>query len=135
MLLALTATATLSVQAEICRLLRIDESQVTRTSWTRENLSLRMACLESEFQRTERLALLLQAKGESTIVYVSTKYETTVLAERLQNQYAIQNCAAYHAGLSLVERKSIQERFLADKLRVIIATVAYVFTSLFSSQE
>ncbi|KAH9256495.1 hypothetical protein BASA81_005410 [Batrachochytrium salamandrivorans] len=133
LVLALTATATVAVCREICQSLGIDfvehQAASQSSSWQRDNLHLSVEQVDNVGKRFARLAEMLQqddnAKQQGTIVYSSTKHETTMLAERLATQHGLTSVAPYHAGLEHKQRKQTQERFLGNKLQVVVATVAF----------
>ena len=119
--LALTATATPAVQADILRDLGIPPEGVTNTGARRENLALRV---EQPADREARLLeLILEAPTAPTIVYVFRRADAERLAGLLQD--AGLRAAPYHAGLDDVERGAVQDRFLRDELACIVATIAF----------
>ena len=56
------------------------------------------------------------------IVYTPTRKQAESLASELA---AYHTAAAYHAGLDAERRKQVQEEFLAGKLEIIVATIAF----------
>ena len=103
-----------------------DDTETKRNNtWVRDNLILQVELVLNDIQRFNRLKeLLLYGGGEPTptIVYVSTKYETGVLKSRLDDDLIV---GIYHSGLILAELTKTQSDFLANKLQVIICTVAF----------
>ena len=119
--IALTATATERVRADIVRQLHLREPRTFVASFNRPNLFYRVASKD----RPERQALefVQERKSESGIIYCLSRKGTEALAARL----AANGVAArpYHAGLPDAERSANQEAFLRDDARVICATIAF----------
>lgn len=121
-ILALTATATPKVEADIRRRFRIAKGDVVKLSFHRENLDLRV----SPCAAAERKAILLdKLRGSegAAIVYV-TRQET---AEEVATYLAKNGLSAqaYHAGLRAELRREIQENFMGGELRIVVATIAF----------
>ena len=119
--LALTATATEQVAADICQQLRIDPQNEVNTGFARDNLDLTVV----KDQDTDRFILdyLQVNQGETGIIYASTRKEVTRLTTLLTRHHV--KAAAYHAGLSDDERRTNQEDFLYDRIQVMVATNAF----------
>lgn len=120
--IALTATATKEVRADIQEKLQFDKgkSVVFQKSFSRENLSY--SCLYEE-DKEKRLLKILQSVGGSSVVYVQSRKQTKNVAE-----FLIKNKVSadfYHAGLSNEERSAKQESWIKSKTRVIVATNAF----------
>src|SRR5207244_931049 len=56
------------------------------------------------------------------IVYTPTRKQATSLAAELAGEFP---SAAYHAGLNSELRRRVQEQFLAGRLEVMVATIAF----------
>lgn len=123
--LALTATATLSVEDTIKKQLRFeDNSQVVRYSIDRPNIFLNVQKVENEQTKDKRLIELVnQLKGPG-LIYFSSKRKADEIAELLNVQTSLK-VAAYHAGLNLEDRFSIQHQFIENQLDLICATSAF----------
>jgi len=119
--LALTATATEQVVADICQQLRIAPQNEVNTGFARDNLDLTVV----KDQDTDRFILdyLEVNQGETGIIYASTRKEVTRLTTLLTRHHV--KAAAYHAGLSDDERRANQEDFLYDRIQVMVATNAF----------
>jgi ATP-dependent DNA helicase RecQ len=119
--LALTATATVRVQADVCRDFGIPPEGVVNTGARRPNLALRV---EVPAERPARLRQLVRADPTApTIVYALRQADTERLARLLQADGVA--AAAYHAGLADERRAEVQDRFLADDLSCVVATIAF----------
>jgi ATP-dependent DNA helicase RecQ len=120
-LMALTATATERVRADIVGQLHLREPACYVASFNRPNLTYRISAKSGAY---EQITDFIRArKGESGIIYCQARKTTESLASRL-NADGIR-AAPYHAGLEPDERSRSQEAFLRDEVRVICATIAF----------
>lgn len=121
--LALTATATPSVVADICRAFRIPESGVALTGFYRPNLNLiATPCLPEEriVKLTEKL---LKRPAGTTIVYVTLQKTAEYVAGRLRN--AGLPAQAYHAGMEAEARTGTQDWWMSEPAAIVVATIAF----------
>ena len=120
--LALTATATEQVRADIVRQLHLQQPQQFVASFNRPNLSY--AVLPKRKNAFTRLAALLQEhQNEPVIIYRTTRKDTEYLASLLRdNGFDAQH---YHAGLEDDERHQTQESFMQNRTPIIVATIAF----------
>jgi len=121
--LALTATATPAVADDVRRAFTIDKADHIQTGFHRPNLTLRVhRCRAPE--RVDVLIERLRAQnGGATIVYVTLQKTAERIAKALSNAgFASQ---AYHAGLANDRRSDVQEAFMADRIQVVVATIAF----------
>ncbi|MBC5992458.1 RecQ family ATP-dependent DNA helicase [Pontibacter cellulosilyticus] len=118
--IALTATATEPVKADIQEKLNFPKQNVFQKSFARANLSY--SCLYTEEKVTRLLEILQRMQGQS-IVYVRSRRQTVELAKFLQSRRI--SAAAYHAGLKFEERSQVQQLWIEDKVRVMVATNAF----------
>lgn len=122
--LALTATATPAVAADICRQFEIARPDHIQTSFRRPNLHIRV----TPCAHNERLPLLLQRlarqdENASTIVYVTLQDTAEQVAEALKkNGY---HAAFYHAGMEDEHRGAVQDDFMSGRLTIVVATIAF----------
>jgi ATP-dependent DNA helicase RecQ len=120
--IALTATATPAVQRDIVRQLELREAAIFITGFRRENLAVEVLEL-SKPQRAEFTEKLLSdAAARPAIVYASSRKAAEELAVRLNKRFRAE---AYHAGLDAGTRERVQRGFLAGKIEVVVATVAF----------
>lgn len=120
-LLALTASATLEVQNDICeKLLFKKDYKAFHQSFERPNLSF--SAFELSSRQNKLLEILRKVPG-SGIVYCKSRRRTKEIAELLQ----MNNISAdfYHAGLSNEERNKKQEDWINNKKRIIACTNAF----------
>jgi superfamily II DNA helicase RecQ len=66
--------------------------------------------------------ILLEVKHRPAIVYTPTRKQADSLAEDFAGELAV---ASYHAGLDAERRRRVQEEFMAGKLDVMVATIAF----------
>jgi ATP-dependent DNA helicase RecQ len=121
--LGLTATATKSVLADICRVFEIAPDDAISTGFYRPNLTL----LTRPVQASERDALLLATLRERppgpTIVYVTLQKTAEELARFLaKSGFAAK---AYHAGMEDEARATVQDWFMQSDHAIVVATIAF----------
>ncbi len=121
--LALTATATPQVAADMAQAFEIAPADIINTGFYRPNLELRVtACTDAD-----RPALLLEKlharPAGPTIIYVSLQRHAEEVAQALQA--AGFNAAPYHAGLAAEKRSATQEAFMEGRIPIICATIAF----------
>ncbi len=120
-IMALTATATERVRADIVTLLELRDPGCYVASFNRPNLTYRVQAKANPFEQV--LAFLRARPQESGILYCQSRKTTESVAERLQ-AHGIK-AKPYHAGLGTEERTRHQELFLRDEEQVICATIAF----------
>ncbi len=118
--IAVTATATRKCRDDICTQLRLQCDPYT-TSVDRANLVFNV-----QMKPTNAVVAvsneLLHLSG-SAIVYVPTTGEAATIADGLKEKGF--SCAAYHAQLRMDIRSNIHRDFVADRIRVVVATLAF----------
>ncbi|MFP7215569.1 DNA helicase RecQ [Lactococcus garvieae] len=120
-LLALTATATPRVSADIQDLLHIATDNTVKTGFLRENL--RFEVVKGKDKRDFLKSYLKEHTDESGIIYANTRKEVEEVTEWLnRNNFPAKR---YHAGLSEEERQKNQEDFLYDEVPIMVATNAF----------
>lgn len=119
--LALTATATPIVTADICRTLGIDEQTTISTGFARDNLFFSVIKEENRDQFLMRY--VEKNKQESGIIYAATRKDVDALYRRLEKA-GIQ-VGRYHAGMNEQERSVMQDQFIRDELPIMVATSAF----------
>lgn len=118
--LALTATATPAVAADIMRQLGFRDSRAYRMSFSRPNISYVVRHPDS---KPAHILHILESVGGSAIVYTRSRKQTRELAEYLQA--AGISASWYHAGLLTEEKEDRQNRWKSGEIRVIVATNAF----------
>ncbi|WP_027340502.1 DNA helicase RecQ [Halonatronum saccharophilum] len=118
---AFTATATKEVRFDINDLLSINKRDTFITGFDRPNLNFKVITGEDKREFIEEY--LEVNKDDSGIIYANTRKEVEALYEFLKGKdYKV---GKYHGGMNHQERKAIQEGFIYDKLKIIVATNAF----------
>jgi ATP-dependent DNA helicase RecQ len=125
--LALTATATRRVAADIIRQLGMRKPAGYKGSFFRPNLRI-VAHRKGQGPggrslRSQLLGLIRAHAGETGIVYANSRRGVDGLTEWLVQQGV--RALPYHAGLDDRRRERHQEAFARDEVDVVVATVAF----------
>ncbi len=119
--IALTASATLSVQNDICNNLLFDKTSMRfQQSFLRPNLSYSIFNPPS---KENKLLEILKNVGGSSIVYCKSRKQTQVVTAFLRSSNVQSDF--YHAGLTPAERTLKQDDWIKNKMRVIVCTNAF----------
>src|SRR5450432_2427234 len=134
--LALTATATPAVTADIIAQLAMAGPACFRGRFFRPNLRIsiyRKGEAEggqagargagAKGVRTAILSLVRARRGQSGIIYALSRKSCEGLAEFLRERDV--KAAAYHAGMEPADRTRVQDAFSRDEIDVVVATVAF----------
>jgi DNA topoisomerase-3 len=120
--IALTATATPVVQDDIASQLGLGQAARFIHGFRRENIAIEVV----EVGVSQRSALVRDLLNDESrrpgIVYTPTRKQADALAAQFRGHFP---AAAYHAGLDAAHRKRVQEEFLAGKIEVMVATIAF----------
>lgn len=119
-ILALTASATPEVTADIMAQLRFRTQNLFSKSFNRPNISYIVRKTDS---KSQMLLRVLKSTSGCAIVYVRSRRRTKEVAEFLQ-QSGI-SAEFYHAGLSAEIKNDKQNRWKNDQVRVMVATNAF----------
>jgi ATP-dependent DNA helicase RecQ len=120
-MMALTATATERVRADIVEQLHLNEPAIYVASFNRPNLNYRVLPKAGPYDQT--LEYIRSRRNESGIVYCQSRKSAESVAERLNADGV--RAAPYHAGMDSKDRAVNQEQFLRDEVKVICATIAF----------
>lgn len=118
--IALTATATPEVVADIQVKLAFKNQQVFQSSFGRPNLAYIVRPSEA---KEEQLVDILQKVPGSAVVYVRNRRRTKEIAQLLQKKRI--SADFYHAGLTPDERSSKQDAWVSSRTRVMVSTNAF----------
>ncbi len=122
--IALTATATPRVRQDICDVLGLRHPKQFVTGFARSNLYIGSVHCNSDRDKDHALYEFLKSEPGTGIVYAATRKRCEALVESIGKELKI-SFGAYHAGLTLDQRKFIQEQFMTGKLKGIVATNAF----------
>ena len=120
-IIALTATATRQVRADILSQLGLRDPAAFVSSFNRPNLTY--AIVPKERDLSSLLETLEKHRGDSAIIYCGSRKDTEELSLTLRERGF--GAEAYHAGLEPDVRRSTQERFIRDRTPIIVATIAF----------
>ena len=121
-ILALTATATQEVQDDIVRQLGMENPHVQVTGFARPNLRFDVRRTVNDGIKDSIVEQVLTETPGSGVIYVATVKE----AERLYEQFAERHSLGlYHGKRPAADRKEVQDAFMNDDLKAIIATNAF----------
>jgi ATP-dependent DNA helicase RecQ len=120
---ALTATATPEVREDICRQLALENPKTVITGFDRTNLAYHVLSAKNDAEKDTLLVETLRKTDGLAVVYASTRKSVDRLSFLLE-QEGIPS-AGYHAGLDDSHRREVQEAFMTEKIRAIIATNAF----------
>jgi ATP-dependent DNA helicase RecQ len=120
--LALTATATPAVAADIRRAFDIAAADHVQNSFRRPNLSYRITPC-SAGDRLGVLTSRLLERRETAIVYVTLQKTAEEVASHLRKSGL--KALAYHAGLPDEQRHEAQDAFMGGRVDTIVATIAF----------
>jgi ATP-dependent DNA helicase RecQ len=121
--LALTATATPAVVADILRELDMKDAQVINTGVYRDNLVFAVEQLTNPKEKRTRLHERIQALEGTGIVYCSTVAECNAVHAELVE--AGIEAGRYNGKMSASERTAAQDAFMDNRCRVMVATNAF----------
>jgi ATP-dependent DNA helicase RecQ len=120
---ALTATATPHVREDIARQLKLERPETIITGFDRQNLRYHVVPTRTEAEKDAALADILREHDGVAIVYASTRRNVEKIAQTLEREGIA--AAAYHAGLDDAHRHEVQDAFMKESVRAIVATNAF----------
>ena len=123
--IALTATATDDVRADIVARLGLDDPTIVITGFDRTNLSYECVRVPKAAEKAAELLNVIDREDGGGIVYCATRKAvdevTGLLSARLRNR----SIFAYHAGMDPAARTANQERFMQTPGAIAVATNAF----------
>jgi RecQ family ATP-dependent DNA helicase len=123
--LAMTATATPTVQADITAQLGMVNPSLFIHGFRRDNLAIEVVELPVPERGVVIARLLAANERRPAIVYATSRKQAEALAEELRTWGRRLAAAAYHAGLDAETRERVQTAFQAGQLDVVVATIAF----------
>ncbi len=122
-IIALTATATKEVRADIIAQLELDEGAEIVTGFDRPNLQFG-ASVVNDSQKTNLIVDAVMRLPEPIgIIYSGTRSRTEdIMSELAANGI---DAAVYHAGMDPNDRQNVQDNFMSGKVPIIVATNAF----------
>ncbi len=119
--IALTATADVQTRKDILDKLFFKVPQIFISSFNRENIHYFIEPKRNSYARL--VEFLREREEESGIIYVLSRKSAENLAEDLENEGF--SAKPYHAGLDKSIRVKHQDLFIKDKVKIIVATIAF----------
>jgi ATP-dependent DNA helicase RecQ len=120
---ALTATATPTVRADIIRQLHLRHPAVVVGGFDRTNLTYHVVPTRTQHDKDRAAVSWLRDADGPAIVYAPTRRAVERVASVLVRQRI--QAVAYHAGLDDGLRQRAQNAFMNERARVIVATSAF----------
>ncbi|KAI0835022.1 ATP-dependent DNA helicase [Hypoxylon sp. FL0890] len=121
--ICLTATATPRVADDVAKAFNISECNIFRTSPYRPNLQLLAESVRTNLDKYPKMLRFLREHPGPTLVYVTPRKHAELLADYLKNQGF--DAVAFHAGLKTDLKTQIQDSFMAGRVAIVVATIAF----------
>ena len=121
--IALTATATPEVRKDIALQLALRNPSIIVTGFDRTNLHYHVLPTRNEQEKDDALVQTLKDHEGVAVIYASTRRNVERIAGVLER--ARVSATAYHAGLDDAHRHDVQESFMNERVRAIVATNAF----------
>jgi ATP-dependent DNA helicase RecQ len=122
--IALTATATPKVRADIVKILNMKAENIFLSSFNRDNLFYEVRQKGKKEQTFKQILQLIKLQpNQSGIIYVQSRKAAEELAQVLSVNGI--KSSPYHAGLDAKTRTKAQDDFLMEEIDVICATIAF----------
>eukprot|EP00039_Didymoeca_costata_P005457 m.81788 g.81788 ORF g.81788 m.81788 type:complete len:632 (+) comp12829_c0_seq1:106-2001(+) len=125
-IMALTATATNSVQQDVKKILNIPGCEVFKNPSHRQNLHYEIRQKHPNFDQVIKdIADYINTKycENSGIIYCLSRKETSKIAQSLQSHGI--SARSYHADLSSEQRESVHRNWINNNIKVVVATTAF----------
>lgn len=122
-ILALSATATQQVLADIKYYLRLNEPFELIQSVDRPNIRLMRERFTTQEEKLQWAFSYIEAAKGAGILYTQSRKKCEHYAQQLLARHV--RVAYYHAGMDMYDRQLIQQQFIAGELDWIVATNAF----------
>ncbi|XP_073059214.1 ATP-dependent DNA helicase Q-like 5 [Primulina eburnea] len=123
-ILAMTATATTRTLHDVMHALEIPATNLIKLDNLRENLHLSISVSGN---RVKDLMALMKSSPfsdiKSIIIYCKFQSDTDMISRYLCDNNI--SAKSYHSGIPAKDRSRIQDLFCSNKIRVVVATVAF----------
>lgn len=121
--IALTATATEGVVADILTQLNVPGALVVNTGTERENLQFSVCNTVNAESKQAKIASLIAEEQGSGIIYTASVKAANELYEWLKIESI--SVGRYHGRMPIRERERMQSQFMAGEIKVMVATKAF----------
>ena len=122
-IIALTATATNKVEADIMDILGLDNPKIFKRSFLRVNLNISIIDRTKDTIKTISCLLHNKYEGQSAIIYAHSRKECEKLSKTLKELGVSSDF--FHAGVSAKKRNEVQTGWIKNEIQVIVATIAF----------
>jgi len=119
--MALTATADVTTRKDILTQLNLTDPYIHLDSFDRPNIRLTMA--EKYNGEQQVVGYIKKRHDECGIIYCNSRWQVEKMSKYLAASGI--NCAAYHAGMEVEIRNTVQDSFAKDNIQVVVATIAF----------
>jgi ATP-dependent DNA helicase RecQ len=119
-IIALTATATKKVVEDIADKLLLNKPAFFQKSFERKNIAYMVLYEENKLARILKIANTVRGSG---IIYVRSRRLTQEISQFL-NHSGISS-GFYHAGLTAEQRDEIQDKWIKNKIQIMVCTNAF----------
>jgi ATP-dependent DNA helicase RecQ len=121
--MALTATATPEVRKDIAAQLALRQPTIIVTGFDRTNLHYHVLPTRNDQEKDDALVQTLRDHEGLAVVYTTTRRNVERITGVLER--ARISASAYHAGLDDAHRHEVQDSFMSEHVRAIVATNAF----------
>jgi ATP-dependent DNA helicase RecQ len=121
--IALTATATPEVRRDIAAQLGLRDPETVITGFDRQNLQYHVLPVKNDAEKDATLVETLKTHEGQAIIYAATRKSVERITAVLER--ARVPVVAYHAGLDDAHRHEVQDAFMNEQVRAIVATNAF----------
>jgi len=122
--MALTATATEKVRADIVKQLRLNDPRILITGFARPNLRYQVHSPPNQNAKDLRLSEFVRQTPAPGIIYAATRKKCAEVAAHVRATTP-RSAAVYHAGMTTEERTAAQDAFMSGQVDVVVATNAF----------
>lgn len=119
--IALTATADDLTRRDILDKLQLIQPEIFTSSFNRANIHYFVQPKRGVYEKI--IAYLAKHRSDSGIIYVLSRHSAERLADKLNRDGF--SAKPYHAGLTPAARQKNQDLFIRDRVKIIVATVAF----------
>lgn len=125
-LIAVTATATPTVVADILISLRLNNPRIFTRSFKRENIAIKVIGCNTYTEKLQNLLYwLLRNQTQCGIIYSLTRNAAEDVFSDITYFLPQIKIAVYHGGISAEQRERVQNAFISQKIQLISATSAF----------
>ena len=118
--LALTATATQRVQADIIEKLELENCQIFTKSFARDNLAYMVFTVEDKLFLAQQI---LKKNPQSSIIYVTNRKSCIEVSSQLGKLGF--TATYYHGGLMPKDKENHMKLWMDEKVQIMVATNAF----------